>query len=341
MSYVTIRDIAREAGVSAAAVSQILHNKGRFSDETRELVLRTVRDMGYVPDQRARAMRSSEGKTIGLLVPDLRNPYFADLVSSMEDELFSRGYSTLIGTSGESVDRQDAFIYNLLGQRINGAIVVPQGVDSPGIRSLIGRDLPLVFVDRRIENIDMVPFVVSDPYPGVKETVAELVRLGHKRIGYVGHSVLGSVNINERAIAFSTAITQMSENKDHAVTSCMVDCDSTHESHEQALDELLEFGVTALLGAYSPDMVMMIGLLQDRGISVGDDMSLVSFDDINVFQLMTPQIAVISQQTKSMGHQGVSLLLSLIEGKVGQAMTQYVPTALLPRASIIRVKNNR
>ena len=87
MAFVTLKDVAQRAGVSAAAVSQILHNKGRFSSDTRQLVLKTVEEMGYVPDQRARSMRSSDTKTVGLLVPDLRNPYFADLVSSMEDEL--------------------------------------------------------------------------------------------------------------------------------------------------------------------------------------------------------------------------------------------------------------
>ena len=99
MAFVTLKDVAQRAGVSAAAVSQILHNKGRFSSDTRQLVLKTVEEMGYVPDQRARSMRSSDTKTVGLLVPDLRNPYFADLVSSMEDELYAQGYSTLIGTS--------------------------------------------------------------------------------------------------------------------------------------------------------------------------------------------------------------------------------------------------
>lgn len=153
MAFVTLKDVAQRAGVSAAAVSQILHNKGRFSSDTRQLVLKTVGEMGYVPDQRARSMRSSDTKTVGLLVPDLRNPYFADLVSSVEDEFYEHGFSTLIGTSAETVERQDAFIENLLGQRIDGAIVVPQGAASQGIKSLIARDLPLVFVDRRVQGL--------------------------------------------------------------------------------------------------------------------------------------------------------------------------------------------
>ena len=126
MAFATIRDVAQKAGVSITAVSQILHGKGRFSDETKALVRRTVDELGYVPDSRAQGIRLSESRTVGLLVPDIRNPFFADLVSSMEEQLYEKGYSTLIGTSAEDVQRQDAFITTLLGQRIDGAIVVPE-----------------------------------------------------------------------------------------------------------------------------------------------------------------------------------------------------------------------
>lgn len=333
MAYVTIRDIAREAGVSIAAVSQILHGKGRFSDETREMVLKTVRDMGYVPDQRARSMRSSQTKTIGLLVPDLRNPYFADLVSSMEDELYARGYSTLIGTSAETVERQDAFIGNLLGQRIDGAIVVPQGVNSPGVQSLIARELPLVFVDRLVSGVDSVPFVVSDPYPGIREAVSELVRLGHRHIGFVSHSSLGSFNVNEREAAFRSAVAQTAQLEEDAAT--VVDCDSTYVSRKAGLDALMQAGVTVIICAYSPDMITMIGLLHDRGIDIGGEMSVISFDDIAVFRLLTPQISIISQQAEDMGRQGVDMLLNMIaDDDRSRAESRYVPTSFVRRGSV-------
>ena len=330
MAYVTIRDVAREAGVSVAAVSQILHDKGRFSDETRKLVRDTVESMGYVPDQRARSMRSSETKTVGLLVPDLRNPYFADLVSSMEDELYRRGFTTLIGSSGESVERQDSFIENLLGQRIDGAIVVPQGVDSPGVESLVRRGLPLGFVDRRVPSVDSVPFVVSDPYPGIRSAVAELMRLGHRRIGYVSHPALGSFSVNEREVAFRAITGELLADGETIV----VNCDATYESRQRALDELAESGMSAVVFAYSPDAITMLGLMTDRGLEVGADMSVVSFDDIAAFTMMTPSVSVISQQAETMGRQGVELLMRQLAGD-GEAVagTQYVPTVFIARKS--------
>ncbi len=331
MAFVTLKDVAQRAGVSAAAVSQILHNKGRFSSDTRQLVLKTVEEMGYVPDQRARSIRSSDTKTVGLLVPDLRNPYFADLVSSMEDELYARGYSTLIGTSAETVERQDAFIGNLLGQRIDGAIVVPQGVESPGVQSLIKRNLPLVFVDRRVPGVESVPFVVSNPYTGIREAVEELVRLGHRCVGYVSHPSLGSFSVNERETAFRAVASDMLIEGNGVV----VACDSTYESRTAAVESLLDAGVSAMLCAYSPDALTMIGVLHDRGVSIGEDMSLVSFDDIAAFTLMTPRIAVVSQQAELMGRQGVDLLLCRIRsGASDEGVTHSVPTMFINRGSV-------
>lgn len=331
MAFVTIRDIAQEAGVSVTAVSQILHNKGRFSEQTRELVRKTADRLGYVPDQRARAMRSAATQTVGLLVPDLRNPYFADMVSSMEEELYRRGITTLIGSYGERVDRQDAFLHSLLGQRIDGAIVVPQGGLSKGLRLLIERKLPLVFVDRRVPGADTVPFVVSDPQPGLEEALGRLAELGHRTIGFVAHSALGSFSVNERAKAFSAAVRSCVPGG----TGVVVDCDSTVESRTSALDRLVSAGVTAIICAYSPDAIMMLGLLQERGMTIGDTMSVASFDDIAAFRLMIPQVSVISQQADEMGRIGVAMLLDRIaSGTEAAASTQYVPTVLKIRDSL-------
>jgi len=337
MAFVTLKDVAQRAGVSAAAVSQILHNKGRFSIDTRRLVLKTVEEMGYVPDQRARSMRSSDTKTVGLLVPDLRNPYFADLVSSMEDEFYEHGFSTLIGTSAETVERQDAFIENLLGQRIDGAIVVPQGAASQGIKSLIARDLPLVFVDRRVQGVESVPFVVSNPYTGILAAVEELISCGHRHIGYMAHSSLESYSINERETAFRTIAHELLREGEGVVA----DCDSTYESRCEAVDYLLKRGVTAVICAYSPDAITIIGALHDYGIEIGKQISLISFDDIAPFRLMTPNISVISQRAEQMGRKGVELLLEAIQYGVRHGgSTVRVPTVYLSRDSVSTVNTS-
>ncbi len=308
LTYVTIRDVAERAGVSPTTVSQILHGKGRFSRKTRDFVLSMVKSMGYVPDSRARAMRSDPVKTVGLLVPDLRNAYFADMVASMEEELYARGISTLIGSFGEDSARQDSFLRNIMGQRIDGAIVVPKGVPTHGIEDVVRWGLPLVFVDRRVPGLTSVPYIVSDPSQGIRQALQALFRKGHRRVGFVSHSSLASTTLYERESAFRELTAEMMPDCDCPV----VDCEGEYDSRVAGLDVLMAHHVTAVIFGYSPDAITMIGLMQKRQLVIGADISVVSFDDIEVFRLMTPQVSVISQQAQEMGRRGVREVLELI-----------------------------
>lgn len=309
--YVTIRDVAERAGVSPTTVSQILHGKGRFSRKTRDFVLSIVKSMGYVPDSRARAMRSDPVKTVGLLVPDLRNAYFADMVASMEEELYARGFSTLIGSFGEDSARQDSFLRIIMGQRIDGAIVVPKGVPTHGIEEVVRWGLPLVFVDRRVPGLTSVPYIVSDPSQGICQALQALFRKGHRRVGFVSHSSLASATLYERESAFRELTAHMMPDCDCPV----VDCQEEYDSRVAGLDVLMAHHVTAVIFGYSPDAITMIGLMQRRRLVIGADISVVSFDDIEVFRLMTPQVSVISQQAQEMGRRGVREVLELIEAR--------------------------
>ena len=176
-----------------------------------------------------------------------------------------------------------------------------------------------------------MPFVVSNPYTGIREAVEELVRLGHRCVGYVSHPSLGSFSVNERETAFRAVASDMLIEGNGVV----VACDSTYESRTAAVESLLDAGVSAMLCAYSPDALTMIGVLHDRGVSIGEDMSLVSFDDIAAFTLMTPRIAVVSQQAELMGRQGVDLLLCRIRsGASDEGVTHSVPTMFINRGSV-------
>ena len=195
-------------------------------------------------------------------------------------------------------------------------------------------DLPLVFVDRRIQGVDSVPFVVSDPYPGILAAIRDLTRLGHRRIGFVAHPSLGSFSVNERRTAFEAIAAGSAGTVDPVVVSC----DSTYESRKEALANLRDAGASAVICAYSPDAITMIGLLHDADAQIGRDLSVVSFDDIDAFRLMTPSISVISQQAETMGLQGVAMLLDQIASKESsKGGTYHIPTVYIPRRSTGRM----
>lgn len=331
MGFVTIRDVAQKAGVSITTVSQILHGKGRFSGKTKNTVLEVVNELGYIPDSRAQAIRTSDSKMVGLLVPDLRNRYFADLVSSMEDFLYERGYNTLIGTSGENVLRQDSFITNILGQRFDGVIIVPQGVESAGLKTIVTRKIPVVFVDRRVPGMDSVPYVVSDPGPGLMEAMKVLRGFGHKRIAYVSHPSLKSFSLNERTLAFKKLSSSLFGDQGTIIQSS----EGSAHSLQNVIGRINSFGATAIIFEYSPDAISCLGIFHDMGVRIGSQLSLISFDDIDVFKLMTPRVSIISQQADHMGHKGVEMLLNMIKtGASNQSEMLSIPTIFLQRESV-------
>ncbi|WEV69234.1 LacI family DNA-binding transcriptional regulator [Bifidobacterium sp. ESL0775] len=329
MAYVTIRDVAKRAGISVSTVSRALNGTGRISAKTKKAVEQAVADLNYIPDSRAQAMRSSKTRTVGLLVPDIRNGYFADLAYAVQDTLLKAGYCTFIGTSSENVAKQDAFLTNILSQHIDGAIIVPQGDSSDALRLLIDRKLPVMFVDRIVEGFPEVPVVDSDPVPGMRDALKDIHRRGFDKVGYVSGPILDSVSLRERELAFRQLASQMF-GEEH----CFVESTGFEQSScESVIRRMHSSGVKAIIFGYSPDAIRAMSMIISEGIRLGDEMSMVSFDDLELFRLTTPQISVISQQVQEIGHKGARLFLDMVEHH-RKVSSQHIKTVYVPRGSV-------
>ncbi|MDY4677657.1 MAG: LacI family DNA-binding transcriptional regulator [Bifidobacterium tsurumiense] len=330
MAYVTIKDVAKRAGISVSTVSRALNGKDRISNETKRLVEQVVQELHYIPDSRARAMRSLSTKTVGLLVPDIRNGYFADLAYAVQDALSQAGYCTYIGTSSENVRQQDAFIVDMLSQHIDGAIIVPQGQMSDALRRLLKRQLPVVFVDRSIESVDAetVPLVVSDPIPGMTGALRDMQDLGHRKVGYISGPVLDSPTLQERELVFRQCATKLFGEENIFVESSGFG----QSSCELVIQRMLSIGVTALVFGYSPDTVQAISVMDGVDGILNQGMSLVSFDDIELFRLIKPQVSVISQQVQKLGGLGAQIFLDMLRGEKPES--QRVETVYMQRGTV-------
>lgn len=329
MAYVTIREVARRAGVSVSTVSRALNNAGRVSTATEAKIKRVAKELDYIPDSRAQAMRSSRTRTVGLLVPDIRNAYFADLAYAIQDTLFEENYSTFIGTSSESGTRQDAFIMSILSQRIDGAIVVPQGDRTRALKLLIERGLPVIFVDRHVKGMQDVPVVDSNPFPGMEAALLDVRNHGFAKVGYVSGPVLDSPSLQERELAFRQLAAGMFGEENLFVESTGFD----QASCVSVLRRMAHVGADAVIFGYSPDAVTALSYLNDTGIRPGGEMSMISFDDLDIFSLASPKISVISQQVQEIGHRGARLFLDLLDGKKID-LHQRVKTIYIPRESV-------
>ncbi|MDY7542297.1 MULTISPECIES: LacI family DNA-binding transcriptional regulator [unclassified Cryobacterium] len=328
MVTITIKDVAALAGVSVATTSRVLSGNPATSADARSRVHAAVAELDYRPNAQARALRSTRTHAIGLLVPDVRNPFFADLAHTVEQAALVHGFVTLLGNANERKDQQDRYLDNLIARRVDGIIVAPLGDGSGSIRSVVGREIPAVFIDRTIEGIDL-PSVTTDSDTGIREAVDHLAALGHTRIGYIAGPQSTSTG-RERYASFVRAAGDRGLSLDPAL---IVFGDFQPESGSAAVRTLLALTEppTALLVADSPMAFGAIGAIQELGLRIGTDVALVSFDDIDWLALLDPPVSVIAHSVADMGRIAVEMLRTVIDG--GRPESVRLPSRLVVRAS--------
>ncbi|MCY0906368.1 LacI family DNA-binding transcriptional regulator [Arthrobacter sp. H14-L1] len=328
MTTVTIRDVAAAAGVSVGTASRVLSGNPATSAASRERVAAAVARLDFHPNAQARSLRSTRTRTIGLLVSDVRNQFFADLAHAVEQAALAHGYVILLGNANEREDQQDRYLDTLISQRVDGIIVAPQGDGSGVIRSLLRRGIPTVFVDRTVDGIDL-PSVTTDSGHGIRQAVEHLADQGHTRIGYIAGPQAISTG-RERFNAYTRAIEANGLSRDPALVYFGDFQAASGSSGVHALLNL-EQPPTAILAADSPMATGAVAMLHRLGVRIGTDMALVAFDDIEWFALLQPALSVISHSVEKMGREAVDLLLQVIDGGAPESIV--LPSELIVRAS--------
>ena len=340
---ITIRDVAKIAGVSVPTVSQVINGTGRISESTTERVMNVVRELNYIPDSRARSMRTSCTKTVGLVVPDLRSNYWSNLVYSVQSTMLAFGYSTLIGAVYDDIERQDSFLRFMISQRIDGFIVVtnakaggvlPSICPKPGqtseemsnsvvidgIEYLRNFDnVPVVFVDRIPEKQFGVSTVTCDPATGIAEALTIIKQSGHEKIAYVSGIVGVSPVLLKREKTFRDIASRSFKSEN-----CLIArLESFDNSIESVISSLMAKGVTCIVFGCSEDALNAAEYMRENNIVIGKDISVVSFDDISEFRFMTPRLSCISQHITDIGETASRILVDAMKAKQ-EKITQEV-----------------
>ena len=328
---VTIRDVAALAGVSQATASRVLSGNPATSPESRTRVLSAAADLDFRPNAQARSLRSTRTQTLGLLISDVRNPFFANLAHSVEQAALDRGYVTLLGNANESTDQQDRYLDTFISQRVDGVIAAPQGAGGGSLTALLERNIPTVFVDRTVEGID-VPSVTTDGRAGIREAVSHLAAEGHTRLGYIAGPQAISTG-RQRLEAYLEAIAESGLDQDPDL---IFYGDFRSASGAAAAEHLLRLTKppTALLAADSPMAIGAVAAMRRLGVRPGADVALVAFDDIEWFSLLDPALTAISHDVGAMGRAAVDMLLQVIDGH--RPASLRLPSRLVVRKSSVR-----
>lgn len=343
----TLRDVAAAAGVSVATASRVLSGSSATSASSREAVNTAAAELGFRPNSQARALRSSKTASIGLLIPDIRNPHFADLAHSVERRARERGLVTLISAADEQLEMQEDALRLLMSHNVDGLIVVPQGQPdssegSEALEAVARSGIPLVLVDRVVTGLD-APCVVPDT-SGLEAAVATLAAEGHTRIALIAGPATSSTG-RERREAFERALEKAGCSLDPVL---VYEGDFQPNSGRQGIEFLLGLPrhqrPSAVMFADGPMAMGTMMALHERGVSIPRDLSVVAHDDLDAFKLCNPPLSAVAQDVKGMGATAVDVLLDPTSYRAGHAVrhpTYFVPRGSVSQPSTPRTDNHR
>jgi len=327
----TIADVARRAGVSTATVSRVLAGLGRASPETQARVLAAARYLDYRPSAVARALKRRSTLTFGLIVTDIENPYFPQLVRAVEDAARAEGYSVLLCNADDDPEREAFYLELLVERRVDGLIIAASSLGVRHIEWLAAPPLPVVLVNTDAPDVDL-PSITSDNRDGGRQSAVHLLELGHRRFGYLMPPPR-NVDAPVRLAGVRDALSEAGLSQERLV---VVAGAPLVGGGEAATFELLDRapGTTAIIGYNDLMAIGSMRAVRQRGLRVPQDVSVVGFDDVALAAYVDPPLTTIAQSTAEMGRWAVDWLTGALRSRdaVGPRSV-LVPVRLEARGS--------
>jgi LacI family transcriptional regulator len=326
---VTLDDVAKHAGVSRSTVSLVLRESPLVADGTRLRVRASMEALGYVYNRGAANLRASRTNTVGLLVCDISNPFFAELTAAIDDVLDAAGFSTFLVNTKESVEKQERSLQRMREQNVDGLIVCPAAGSSPDlVERLRGWNMPFIQALRYV-SAQEGDYAGSDYQFGMEMITEHLIRLGHRRIALVGGNLMHSAMLDRRA-GFVAAMRRHGLAPDLIIKSPL-----TRRAGAEAVAALLDRPDPPTAAIGFNDVIafgMMLGLTH-RGLEPGRDFAVAGFDDVAEAALSRPALTTVSTLPFQIGQASAELLLRRIAEPNGASERVILPTRLIIRES--------
>lgn len=314
----TIKDVASKAGVSVTTVSHVI-NKTRFvSEELVERVLLAMEELKYQPNTLARSLRMGETKTIGLIIPDNSNPFFADVSRTVEDIGFERGYSVFLCNSDGLLEKEAAYISMLITKQVDGVVYIPASGSQSHLLSLTSRGIPVVVVDRDIPDLE-ADVVLIDNEQGGYEATRYLLGLGHKKIA----CITGPPQLAPSAARVKGYQRALQECCLPVRSEYILPGDFRARGGEMAMHGLLKLPDKPT-AVFSCNDLMAIGalrILRKHNIKVPQQISIIGFDDIDMASEIVPALTTVAQPAVDLATCAADLLIARLQK--GQACVEF------------------
>jgi LacI family transcriptional regulator len=328
----SIKEIAKLSNVSAATVSRVINNRGGFSDDTRENVLKVIKETGYEANNIAKSLRMSRSYSIGIIVPDIGNFFFADVVQKIEESLFEKKYSTIICNTARSTSKEKAYLKMLQSKMIDGLIVI-SGAEQFELEN-VKPDFPLICIDRMPKNPESTVFISSNHYQGAFEATELLLLKGCKNLCISFNRKTTSAS-KERLKGFKDALSKHN-------FSCNEKNNFLYLPDEKIDDKITVIkkylkdnpDVDGIFAVNDNIALNLLKILPELGKKIPEDIKLIGFDNTPCADYCSPKLSSVKQDTLQISERAVHSLLDIINGKREQVNKyQLEPVQIILRES--------
>ena len=327
MRKATLLDIAEKANVSKTTVSMVLNNKKiSVSDATRQKINDAVKELNYIPNTVARSLSTRKTETIGIVLPDIENPFFSEMARAIEDTAGKLNYNIMFCNSDNNQDKEEKYVRLLISKLVDGVIFVSGGKSEQNLQMLENNNIPFVIVDRYIESSKEYNGVFCDNEEGIRLGVEYLYKNNKKKIAFVtGSQKLKVAKLRLRA--FEEVTKDLNIYNEHLI----FQSEFTINGGMKATEEIINSSNTVDAIFYSSDVMALGGfkLLTRKGYKIPEDIAIMGYDNINISDLVEPELTTVAQPIYDMGKEACELLVGLIDGSRKEELVILKPKLVI------------
>lgn len=329
---VTIKDVARKAGVSISTVSRVINDSKPVTDEVKHRVKEVIKETGYVPNPLARSLVTRRSRLIGVVVPEMSDPFVSEILNGIEEVAKLNGYDILLSNTYTDEDQEEKSISSLQAKQVEGIIMLTWEVGESSLKLLEEIGIPAVFISKTVGDYD-VNTVSTRNKEATKEMTEYLIEKGHEKIGFIMTSKNYTFLENRRLEGYKEALEGHGMKYDEKIVrNATTDFKSGYEAAKKLLEEVK--GLDAIFVTGDEAAFGAMNAAFDAGLNVPEDISIAGFNDIRFSSMIRPSLTTVYQPLYDMGAVSVSMIVKIIQGDEDIEQKVKLPHKIIERNSV-------